>query len=354
MYIVIAIVAFGILIIVHELGHFAASKRMNVRVNEFSVGMGPALLKKRRGETLYALRALPIGGACVIEGEDGDGGERSLCSKRLWQRLVILLAGSFMNFFIGFIIVLAINLIYSFGGSSAATTTLAGFMDGFPLEGESGLMAGDRLVSVDGRKVNTVTEFALFMSLGNGETVDLAIERDGRLIRLDDFPLKLRDYTDETGAAVQKYGLYFETEKFTPLVALRQSWYRCLNYVRIVWISLESLLAGKAGVGDLSGPVGVVSMMNQAGKQSASVGEGLINVLFFVSFISVNLSVMNLLPLPALDGGRIFFMYVFFIIEKLTRRKPNPKVEAYIHAAGLILLLGLMAYVMFNDIVKLI
>jgi regulator of sigma E protease len=354
-YIVIAILAFGILIAVHELGHFTASKWMNVRVNEFSIGMGPILLKKQRGETLYTLRALPIGGACVIDGEDGDmGDERSLLAKKLWQRLIILVAGSFMNFVAGFLILLILFSTYCFGNNSTSTTTLSGFMDGFPLAGEQGLMAGDRLVSVDGHKANTVGEFATYMALGNGETVDLVIKRNGELIKLDNFPLKLREYTDETGAKVTKYGLYFETVKFTPLVALQQSWYRTSYSVRIVWISLGSLFNGKAGIGDLSGPVGVVSMMNQAGKQSANVGEGIINVLFMVSFIAINLAVMNLLPLPALDGGRIFFMYIFFVIEKLFRRKPSPKIEGYIHAAGFILLLGLMAYVMFNDIVKLI
>ncbi len=355
MYIAIAILAFGLLIAVHELGHFAVSKLMNVKVNEFSIGMGPALIKRQKGETLYALRALPIGGACVIEGEDGDSGEeRSFTRKKLWQRLLILAAGSFMNLLTGFVIVAVIYFFYSFGGYSASTTTLSGFMDGFPLEGAGGLMAGDRIVSVDGHKTNTTTEFALFMSLGDGKSVDLVVERDGKLVRLEDFPLALREYTDENGEKTVKYGLYFETVPFTPLIALQQAWYRCSFSARVVWISLGSLFSGKAGISDLSGPVGVVSMMNQAGRQSASAAEGIINVLFFVSFISVNLAVMNMLPIPALDGGRIFFMYVFAAIERLSRRKPNPKVEGYIHAAGFILLLGLMAYVMLNDIVKLI
>jgi regulator of sigma E protease len=355
MYIVIAILAFGILIMVHELGHFSVSRWMNVKVNEFSIGMGPAIYKKQRGETVFALRALPLGGACVIEGEDGDSEDsRSFINKKLWQRLLILVAGSSMNFIIGFIIVAVIYIVYSFGGHYVSTTTLSHFMDGFPLEGQNGLMVGDKIISVDGHRTNTTTEFSLFMNLSNGETVDLVIKRDGKKIVLDDFPLTLREYIDEYGQKVNKYGLYFQTEQLNFFTALEQAWYRCSYYVRSVWISLGFLFSGQAGLQDVSGPVGVVSLMNEVGKQSAGFGEGLLNILFLVSFISINLGVMNLLPIPALDGGRIFFMYVFALIEKISRRKPNPKIEGYIHAAGFILLLGLMVVTLYNDIARLI
>jgi regulator of sigma E protease len=355
MYIVIAILAFGILITVHELGHFSVSKWMKVKINEFSIGMGPAIFKKQRGETLFALRALPLGGACVIEGEDGDSGDsRSFTSKKLWQRLLILVAGSAMNFLIGLFIVTVIYLILTLNGNYVSTNTLSGFMEGFPLEGENGLMAGDQLISIDGHRTNTTSDFLLFMYLSNDKDVDLVIKRDGEKITLEDFPLVLREYTDDSGQKVSKYGLYFKSEQLNIITAFQQSWYRCSYYVRSVWVSLGALFSGQAGIKDMSGPVGVVNMMNEVGKQASGFGEGLLNVLFLVSFISINLAVMNLLPIPALDGGRIFFMYVFALIEKITKRKPNPKVEGYIHAAGFILLLGLMAYVMFNDIVKLI
>ena len=184
--------------------------------------------------------------------------------------------------------------------------------------------------------------------------MDLVIRRDGKKLRLDDLPLQKRTYVDaSTGTEGQYYGLYFTQTALTPGTALRESWYDCQYYMRVVWVSLRFLLSGRAGVKDLSGPVGMVKAMGDVGAQAATVGEGLSNVFGLVAFIAVNLAVMNLLPIPALDGGRIFSMLIFALISVIIRRKPNPKIESYIHAGGLVLLLGLMAFVMFNDIYKL-
>ena len=356
LYILIGILMFGVLIAVHELGHFSAAKLFGIKVNEYSIGMGPTLFKRKKGETEYSLRALPIGGFCAIEGEDGESDDpRAFTAKPLWQRFIVLAAGSLMNFFIGFLITLLLYLISSLSGSYVVgTSTLSGFMEGFPLEGEQGLMAGDRILSVNGWGVNNPRDLTLFLSLEGGETVDLVIRRDGKKIVLEDLPLQKRTYTDAlTGEEGLYYGLYFDQEPLTAGSALRESWYDCQYYVRVVWVSLRFLISGKAGVKDLSGPVGMVKAMGDVGTQAATVGEGLSNVFGLVAFIAVNLAVMNLLPIPALDGGRIFSMLVFALIALIIRRKPNPKIESYIHAGGLVLLLGLMAFVMFNDIYKL-
>ncbi|MBP5167276.1 MAG: site-2 protease family protein [Oscillospiraceae bacterium] len=350
MYIAIAIIAFGILIGVHELGHFATAKLFKIKVNEFSLGMGPTIFKKQRGETLYSLRCLPIGGFCAIEGEDGDSeDDRAFTAKPIWMRTAVLLAGSLSNFIIGFIIALLLNIFVPYGTPPVIT----GFIDGFPLQGESGLMEGDRIVALGGRRVNTYNEFNLFLSLENNEPVDLTVKRDGRIIEYKDLPLILREYTDENGNPVTRYGLFFNSEKLDLPGMIKYSWYDCCYFVKLVRYSLGALLNGTAGIKDLSGPVGVVSAINDVGRQAAGLGAGLIQVFYFIAFIAVNLALMNMLPLPALDGGRIFFMFVFALIELIIRRRPDRRIEGYIHAAGLVLLLGLMAYVMLNDIIKL-
>ena len=212
MYIIIAILIFGILIAVHELGHFLAAKSVGVKVNEFSIGMGPGIFKKQGKETLYSLRLLPIGGYCAIEGENDDSDdERSMGNKPLLARLFILFSGSFMNFLAGFLIVL---IIVSFS-PYYSTTRLVGFMDGFPLQGETGLMEGDRIVSIDGHSVNLLGEFSLYMDRrSNSETVDMVVIRDGKRVKLDDFPLVLREY-EENGAKTIKYGILFGVSERT-------------------------------------------------------------------------------------------------------------------------------------------
>ena len=351
MYIIIAIIIFGILIAVHELGHFLAAKSMGVRVNEFSIGMGPAFFKKQGKETLYAFRVLPIGGYCAIEGEDGSSeDERSMAKKPLWSKIIILFSGAFMNFVIGFIIVLIIVCMSSY----YSVPRIDGFMEGFPLQGENGLMVGDRIVAIDGHSVNLLDEFSFYMDRrSDSETVDLTIIRNGEKITLQDFPLQLREYTED-GQTVTKYGLYFTLEKQTFFSVFSQSWYRCLYFIKLVWTGLIDLITGAVGFSEMSGAVGVVAAISDVGSSSASVFEGLINVFYLGAFIAVNLAIMNLLPIPGLDGGHIFTMIISSVITLIIGRRPNPKVESYIHAAGLVLLLALMAVITVSDISKLI
>ena len=350
MYIVIAILIFGLLITVHELGHFSAAKLMGVKVNEFAVGMGPAILKKQGKETLYSLRVLPLGGYCAIEGEDGDSeDERSMALRPLWQRLIILFAGAFMNFLVGFLIVLIIVSASDY----YATTTINGFMDGFPLEGENGLMVGDRVTSVDGHSVHLFNEFSLYMSRSNGKSVDLTLVRDGKRVELKDFPLVQRDYT-VNGETVHKYGLTFAVEEKTFGSLLYQGWYNAVYFVKMVWMGLGDLVSGRAGLNEVSGAVGAVAAISEVGEQSETVQEGLLNVFYLGAFIAVNLAVMNLLPIPGLDGGHIFTMLVSAVIALFIGRKPDPKYERYIHGAGLVLLIALMVVITVSDVIKLI
>ena len=343
---------FGVLIAVHETGHFSVSKLFNIKVNEFSIGMGPSIWHREKGETKYSLRALPVGGFCAIEGEDGSSDDpRAFTAKPMWQRICVLAAGSAANLLIGFLIALCLYLSYCAAGDyMVPTARLAGFMEGCPYEGEDGLQVGDRILSVDGWRVNSTRDFSLFMSLSDGQTVDLVLRRNGEKVRLEDYPLTLRDYDDGAGGTVRKYGLLFDQDALTLPVALREAWYDCAYYARVVWASLKYLLSGRAGVNDLSGPVGMVKAIGDVGSQAATVGEGLANVFGLIAFIAVNLAVMNMLPLPALDGGRILFV----LIRKITGKAVTDRMEGTVHLIGMGLLLALMVMVTWHDIVRLI
>jgi len=335
---------------VHEFGHFSVAKLMGIRVNEFAIGMGPVLWKRRRGETEYTLRAVPMGGFCAMESEDEASGDpRAFTNAAPWKRALVLVAGAAMNFLVGLLMIL---LLYA-GTKSFVEPVVVGFMDGFQAQGETGLMEGDRILEIDGERVYIYSDVSLLLDLSDGESVDLVVQRGGEKVFLNDLPLTLHEYTED-GQTVLRYGLYFKITDATIGMRLKEAWLNAVDFVRLVRISLTQLLTGKAGVRDMSGPIGIVDTLNDIGEESATVAEGLQNVLYIASLIAVNLAVMNLLPLPALDGGRIFLLVVTWLLEKILRRKIDPKYEGYIHAGGLILLLGLMAVVSFSDIAKIV
>lgn len=351
LYIVIAIIIFGVLIAIHEFGHFASAKLLGVRVNEFAIGMGPTLFKKQKGETLYSLRALPIGGYCAMEGEDSESMDgRAFTNQKAWKRLIILVAGSFMNFLLGFLVVL---IIYA-SASGFRTAEITGFMDGFALQSEQGLMQGDVIYKVDGERIYLFSDLSTFLPRGNGESFDLVVLRDGEKVTLNDFPLRLEDYQYE-GETVTKYGLLFEgTEDATVGVKLRVSFFQSIDFVRLIRVSFQDLFSGAAGIKDLSGPVGIVQIITDVGASSASVTAAAENIAYLAAFIAINLSVVNMLPLPALDGGRVFFLCISWVVEKIRHRKLNPKYEGFVHAAGLVFFMALMIYVTFQDVFRIV
>ena len=339
---------FGVLIAVHELGHFIAAKACGVRVDEFAIGMGPALWKKQRGETLYALRLLPIGGYCAMAGEDEAMDDpRAFTSQKPWKRILILVAGAAMNFLIGLVLIF---IVYS-GAEAFSTPVVTEFFEGCPYESADGLQAGDRFYSIDGHRIWFSSNVTTFLTR-HGTTHDIVVIRGGEKTELKQFDLEPLEYEGMEG---RYFGFRFgETEDATLGAKLRYTWYSSLDFVRMVYMGLGDLVGGAVGVKDLSGPVGIVSMMNDVGNDSANTRDALLNICYIAGFIAVNLAVMNLLPIPALDGGRIFLLLVTVIIETITRKKLDPKYEGFIHTVGMVLLLALMAYVMFNDIVKLL
>ena len=339
--IILAILAFGMLVIVHEFGHFITAKRGGVQVNEFWIGMGPTLLKKQHNGTLYCLKLLPFGGACVMEGEDSESdNDRAFGKASLPRRMLIVAAGALMNFLVGFLIVLAViqpngpnggYIVSTIDSVDPASTAAAA----------GGLQAGDEILEVDGYNILLRSDFEMALSRGMDTTYEVVVRRDGEKVTL---PAVVLEATIESEDGRKMIGLTFAEQPDSIGMHVNMAVRTSLNYARLVWVSLGMLVSGQVGVDQLSGPVGVASVMATTASYSISA------FLQLVAFISINLGVMNLLPLPALDGGRL----VFLIIEGI-RRKPVPaKYEGYIHAAGLMLLLALMVYVTGQDIVRLI
>ena len=350
-YIIAALLVFGILIAVHELGHFLAAKACGVRVNEFAIGMGPVLWKKQRGDPQYSLRAVPVGGFCAMEGEEEDSDDpTALNNQGFWAKLLIFAAGAAMNFIAGLLIIL---VLYA-DAQAFYVPVVAGFADGCPLESADGLQEGDRLLRIDGEKVYVYSDISLLMGLNKTGAFDLQIERNGEVITLRDFTMERREYTDQNGKAYTGYGLYFGAEEATLGRKLSYSWNNAMDFARLVRLSLQMLVTGQAGVKDLSGPVGIVSTMTQVGEQAATTRAAVENIAYLAALIAVNLAVMNLLPLPALDGGKIFFLVINAVSMQLFKKQIPAKYENYIHFAGLILLLALMAVITFSDVWKLI
>lgn len=347
-YILAGILIFGVLIAVHEFGHFITAKLCGVRVNEFSIGMGPCIWSRERGETRYALRAFPIGGFCAMEGEDEDtGDERSFVRQGFWKKALILAAGSLMNFLAGVLIVLLLFL----GNSSFYVDRIAGFAPGFPHEGEDGLLVGDIIYKVDGYRAYLNGDAAMFLSYNDGRGVDLEVIRNGERIVLKDFPMYRGTYNGEEG----KFGLSIGVQEIPATLATRLqfTWNQAMDFVQLVWFSLAQLFSGGASVQDLSGPVGIVSVITEVGSSAKTAAAAWYGIAWFGALLAVNLAVMNLLPVPALDGGRIFFLLLDAVAMLLFRRKIPEKYQAAVNTVCLVALMGFMLLVTCKDVVTL-
>lgn len=347
MSVLFAILLFSVLIFVHELGHFVAAKLSGVQVNEFSMFMGPALWKKQVGETLYAIRLIPIGGYCAMEGEDGGSDNpRSFDKAAWWKRLIILVAGAAMNFIVGVLLMVIVYLPVE----RTVVPVISSFEEYSTVNGADGLQVGDRILKVDGENVYVYSDFSLLLSLNPGQTHDLVVERDGEKVTLNDFCMESHEITGEDGTTRRLYGMNFSLSELNLGGRLAYAWNQSLDTVRLVRLSLKMLLTGQAGLSDMSGPVGIVQQMSVVAEASSSWVDALLNMLYFGGFIAINLAVMNLLPIPALDGGRVVGLLITTAVEAVTKKKIDPKYEGYLHGAGMILLLGLMAIIMFKDI----
>ena len=347
MSIIFAIFMFSILIFVHELGHFMTAKLFGVQVNEFSMFMGPAIWKKQIGETLYAIRCIPFGGYCAMEGEDEDTeNPRSFQKADWWKRIIILAAGSVMNLLTGILIYAILFLPQQ----QIVEPAIVEFTDCCTFNHAEGLQLGDVILEIDGEKIYSNGDISTLLSFNPTGVHDLVIERDGEIIEFEDFAMT-HTHENEDGSTYLHYGFGFGRVVDASLGdRVRYVWNTCLDNIRMVRLSLQMLFSGQAGLQDMSGPVGIVSQMSEIADQSETTMLALLNLLSVCAFIAINLAVMNLLPIPALDGGRIAALLITVVIEKIIGEKIDPKYEGYIHGAGMILLLGLMAVIMFKDV----
>ena len=351
MSILFAILLFSFLIFIHELGHFLAAKLSGVQVNEFSMFMGPAIFKKQVGETLYSIRCIPLGGYCAMEGEDEDtDNPRSFQKAAWWKRLIILVAGAAMNFVAG---VLILCIVFA-PARQFVVPVIDFFEEGCVLNSEQGLQPGDRFLEVDGEKIYVSSDFSLILSLNPGDVHDILLERNGQEVFLDDFHLVKAEFPDPEGGTSLRYGFSFSMEKVNLTNKLQYVWNTALNTVRQVRLSIQMLFNGQAGLSDMGGPVMIVDTMAQVADASETAADALMNMLYFGAFIAINLAVMNLLPIPALDGGRVVGLLITTAVEAIIGKKIDSKYEGYLHGAGMILLLGLMAFIMFKDVFMII
>jgi len=350
MFIILAILAFGIIIAIHELGHYLAAKAFGVKVKEFAIGMGPKLFAKQGKETLYSLRALPFGGFCDMEGEHEAGGEpdpRSFLNQKRWRRIIILAAGSVANVILAFIIV----LILTAGAQGFIGTTVTDMYDRFPDQGPPAIMNGDRVVAVNDERLFYYDDFHMFLTLYNDRPITLTLERDGELIFHERQPYIID--------GVEQFRYHLPPSAFNFIEnnvweTIRYSGYQMFSFARMIRVSISMMIGGTAGVGDMAGVVGIVDVMNTVGQEAETAGAGILSIIYFAAFIAVNVGIINMLPIPAMDGGRILFIFVTFVIEKVTRKTLDPKYEGYINTGAFVLLLGLMAFLFYNDIARIV
>ena len=331
--ILITILIFAVIIFIHECGHVAAAKLCKVRVNEFALGMGPTLFHFGKGETRYALRLFPIGGFVSMEGEDGGSGDpRAFCNQKVWKRILIVCAGAFMNLVLGFIVVLLMTI----PSDRLPSMTVAQFYENASTEA-TGLQAGDEILRVNGRSIWVDSDLIYTLSTDEDGVVDMVVRRDGEKVELSDVAFTTQDGTLVIDFTVQGVPANLPN-------VLSYSFRKTASIGRLVWIAVGQLITGQSSINELSGPIGTAQAIGQA------VSAGLSTVMYLFAFITINVGIFNILPVPALDGGRL----IFLLFELITRRRIKPEHEAYVHFAGFVLLILLIIFVSYHDIVNLI
>ena len=333
----VTIALFLVLIIIHEFGHFIAAKLLGVKVNEFAVGFGPKLFSKQGKETKYSVNLIPLGGYCAMEGEDEDSGDnRAFCNKKPWRRFIIVAMGALFNLILGLVIV-AITLAPQKAFNS---TVVAEFKEN-AVSSESGLMVNDKITEVEGRKIFSTYDLSYaFTNVKDGK-IDMTVIRDGKRVELKDVAF---NSSEEDGISYLEVDFYVYGIKKTVGSYIEQTFATAASYCAVVWRSLIDIIAGKYGISAISGPVGITAAIGSAAKLN------LANLLPIMALITINLGLFNLLPVPALDGGRLLFI----LIEMIFRKPVPQKYEAAVHAAGFAVLIAFMLFITAKDIWSLI
>lgn len=342
--IIIGILLFELIIFIHEFGHFITAKKSGVKVNEFALGMGPKLIKFQKGETLYSLRLFPIGGFCAMEGEDEDSDDkRAFNNAKVWKRMIIVVAGVVMNIILGFVLM----FIYLLPSTSFVSSKIAVFADN--AVSSEYLQVGDEIKSINGFSIHTAQDLNFAFAMADPDSMNMVVLRNGEQINLEGVKFAKTTSSDGTTTLQLDFKVYPIEKNFGTL--LEQSFWGVVSTIKIVWASLIGLIRGQFGFNEIAGPIGMTSAISQVTAEGlkSGFGDAVLNLIYVMMMITVNLGVMNLLPLPALDGGRL----VFLIIEAVRRKPISRKYEGYIHAAGLVVLLLFMAVVSFSDILRL-
>lgn len=336
-YAVIMVLVFGVLIFIHEFGHFYTARRCGVTIKEFAVGMGPTIVswKSKKYDTKYALRAFPIGGFVSMVGEDEESDdENAFCNKSVTRRMLIVVAGAVMNLVLGLVLMLTVVLLQGPIGS----TTVAQFSE--DAVSNTQLQVGDEILKIDGTSVHSGNEVMYEIMNKGYEPIDIVVKRGSEKITLSNvvFP------------TVESDGIMFGNMDFKVLAEsrsffniIKQTFYRSVSTVKMVYDSLIGLVTGRFGMDAVSGPIGVAETVGSAAKNDY------LSFIYIVSVLTINLGVVNLLPFPALDGGR----FVMLLVEGIRRKPIDRNIEAYINFAGIIILFAFMIFISFKDVMKL-
>ena len=329
--ILLTLLIFIVIILIHEFGHFITAKLCGVKVNEFAIGMGPTLFRKKGKETTYSVRAFPIGGFVSMEGEESPSDDaRAFNNQNVWKRILIICAGAIMNVVLGYLVLVGMTC----SQSSIVTNTLAE-VNPKVLLAQSGLQAGDTILKVNGRTMFVTGDISYELMRDPDQKVSMVVRRDGEKITLD----SVRYNTKNEGGLGIKVQAVEKT--FLGVVTYSAKYTACI--ARLIWVSLVDLVTGQASFNDLSGPVGMTQVVGEVAK------VGWPNLVLLLAFITINVGIFNLLPIRALDGGRLLFL----LIEAIRGKAIKPEYEGYIHMAGFIAVILLMIAVTFNDILKL-
>ena len=339
------ILILGSIVAIHEFGHFIFAKMAGIYIYEFSVGMGKKIFgkKKKGGETEFCIRAIPLGGYVMIAGEDVEDKDipkdRQMCNKSFIQRFLVLFAGPFNNFLFAFVILLISAFIY---GAYSTKPIIGKVAEDYPAY-KAGIREGDLVLAIDGKKISNWDRALIELQLNEGTSVNFEVQKtDGSIAKYDVMPIKV---TNDDGSASYKFGISATYKK-------ERGFFKSFKYAFVktgslfgsMFDTLKYLFTGRVGVDQLSGPVGIFTIVDSQAKQ------GLEALLYLVAYLSINVGVINLLPFPAFDGGRILFLF----IEKIFRKPVSKKVENTIHTIGFMLIIGLLIYVTFNDVFRLI
>ena len=334
--VVFAIVFFGIIISLHEFGHFITAKLFGVTVNEFSIGMGPVLLKKKKNGTQYSWRLLPIGGFVSLEGEDEESEDpHAFGNQKAWKRFIVIAAGATINIILG---LLLICVMLGADGKVASKEVYA--VSDYMAAEENGIRVGDKIESINGISVFSARDLYYGLYRDNDGIYDITLKRDGEKIKLEAIEVR---YSAEEG-----YCDFIVGEKDVKFYNLLPGAVtETASMTKLVFLSLADMLKGNYGMKDISGAVGTINIVADTASDALTSAD-YSSLIFILAFITVNIGIVNLLPLPALDGGRLFFL----LIEMIFRKPVPKKFEAVVHAVGFALLMVLMAVITFNDIVN--